>query len=123
MYGPTPKRHITYIQTAPAVAHLWSADLRERRKLNAEIARMKRDSEEYMARRERETDYRQLCHSIVMCRTKHGKVGVEYPVLKARLQDWVANYPTTQSEWTGIQMTVFRNSLSHLDYYHDPYQP
>lgn len=114
MYGPTPKRHITYTQTAPTVAHLWSADLRERRRVKAEMARLKEDVERQKAEMIRYRAYLELCHTIVMCRTKQGKVGVEYPILKAKLQDWVANYPTTPKEWAGIRRTLYSHNINHI---------
>lgn len=114
MYIPTPKRHITYVQKAPTIAHRWGADLRERRKMNEEIALMKQDME--LARQEsaRYQQYLKLCSSIVMCRTSRGKVGVEYPILKAKLQDWVANYPTTSKEWGGIRQTLYSHNINHI---------
>lgn len=114
MYGPKPKRQITYVQKAPSFAHRWGADLRYRRKMNEEIALMKQDMELARQERARYQQYLKLCISMVMCRTSQGKVGVEYPVLKARLQDWVANYPTTNSEWQGIKRCLVTHDICHL---------
>lgn len=107
------KRQITYTQVAPTVAHMWSAD-RERRRIKEEVARFKEDMVRQKAEMERYRAYLELCHTIVMCRTTQGKVGVEYPILKAKLQDWVANYPTTPKEWEGIRRTLYSHNINHI---------
>lgn len=114
---PCLKRQISYTQPAPAVAHLWSADLRERRRIKAELAAKKKWTEDEYARSIRYRAYLELCNTIIHCRTRKGRVGVEYPVLKAKLRDWVANYPTTTREWTGITMCIMRHNIEHLSYF------
>lgn len=111
------KRQISYTQNAPTVAHLWGADLRERRRIKAELAAQKKWAEDEQARHIRYKDYLELCNTIVHCRTSKGRVGVEYPVLKARLRDWVANYPTSQGEWQGIHLCLYRHNIQHLSYF------
>ncbi|QEG12246.1 hypothetical protein OMEGA_184 [Klebsiella phage vB_KaeM_KaOmega] len=65
----------------PAIAHRWNKDIKELRKANAirQVTRNnKRRSEALM----------DLCHTICMTRTSSGQVGVEYPVLRAKLKQF-----------------------------------
>lgn len=102
------KRHITYVQTAPTVAHLWNADLRERRRIKQEMARFEGETSRYKK-------YLELCLTIVMCRTRPGKIGVEYQALRQRLSDWESTYGTmTAPEWTGIHRCLHTHNIDHL---------
>lgn len=99
----------------PAIAHRWGADLRERRRLKEEIAEQKAWIDAEYERSLRYKAYLELCHNVVMCRTKHGKVGVEYPALRQRLSNWESTYGTlTVPEWTGIYRCLFTHTLDHL---------
>lgn len=111
------KRQTTYTQAAPTVAHLWSADLRERRRLKADLAAQKKRVDEGYAKSLRYREYMELCDSIIHCRTSKGKVGVEYPILRRRIQEWIANGPTTVGEWQGINICLVRHNTEHLQYY------
>lgn len=114
---PCLKRQTTHTQTAPTVAHLWGADLRERRRIKVELAAKKKWAEDEQYRHNRYRAYLELCNAIIHCRTSKGKVGFAYPILKAKLRDWVANYPTTTREWTGITMCIMRHNIQHLAYF------
>lgn len=100
----------------PAIAHRWGADLRERRRLIEEEAALEAWVERVIARHERYREYVELCNTILHCRTSKGKVGVEYPVLRKRIQEWNTSYPTTQGEWDGMAICLLRHSVDHLQY-------
>lgn len=114
---PCLKRQTTYTQPAPTVAHLWSADLRERRRIKAELASQKKRIDDEYARSLRYKDYLELCNTIIHCRTSKGRVGVEYPILRRRIREWVTNGPTTTGEWSGIKVCLMRHNIEHLSYY------
>lgn len=111
------KRQTTYTQPAPTVAHLWSADLRERRRIKADLAARKKRIDDEYARSLRYKDYLELCNTIIHCRTSKGRVGVEYPILRRRIREWVTNGPTTTREWTGITMCLMRHNIEHFAYF------
>lgn len=111
------KRQTTYTQAAPTVAHLWSADLRERRRLRADVEAMKKSVDEEYAKSLRYKEYLELCDSIIHCRTSKGKVGVEYPILRRRIREWVTNGPTTTGQWNGIKVCLMRHNREHLQYF------
>lgn len=114
---PCLKRQTTYTQPAPTVAHLWGADLRERRRIKADLAARKKRIDDEYARSLRYKDYLELCNTIIHCRTSKGRVGVEYPILRRRIREWVTNGPTTTREWTGITMCLMRHNIEHFAYF------
>lgn len=65
----------------PTIAHRWGQDLC--------LLREAREHRKVMQMRVKKTEaLMDLCHTICMTRTSSGKVGVEYPVLRAKLKQF-----------------------------------